>query len=53
MKLTTPVLCSNFMRTQAMSSRMLYNRPLPVARIVNAIADSALARSFAALGSGS
>jgi len=29
------------MRTQAMSSRMLYNRPLPVNRIVNAIADSA------------
>ena len=23
-----------------MSSRMLYNRPLPVSRIVNAIADS-------------
>lgn len=33
---------SNFMRTQAMSSRMLYNRPLPVNRIVNAIADSEL-----------
>ncbi|KAK4048356.1 Proteasome subunit alpha type-6 [Microbotryomycetes sp. JL201] len=32
---------SNFMRTQAMSSRMLYNRPLPVNRIVNAIADKA------------
>ncbi|GAA5900176.1 hypothetical protein JCM5296_001479 [Sporobolomyces johnsonii] len=32
---------SNFMRTQAMSSRMLYNRPLPVSRIVNAIADKA------------
>ncbi|SGY22532.1 BQ5605_C065g12808 [Microbotryum silenes-dioicae] len=31
---------SNFMRTQAMSSRMLYNRPMPVNRIVNAIADS-------------
>ncbi|GAA6063589.1 hypothetical protein JCM10212_000193 [Sporobolomyces blumeae] len=32
---------SNFMRTQAMSSRMLYNRPLPVSRIVTAIADKA------------
>ncbi|KAL8278661.1 hypothetical protein RQP46_008953 [Phenoliferia psychrophenolica] len=32
---------SNFMRTQAMSSRMLYNRPMPVNRIVNAIADKA------------
>ncbi|KAK4053877.1 Proteasome subunit alpha type-6 [Microbotryomycetes sp. JL221] len=32
---------SNFMRTQAMSSRMLYNRPLPVNRIVGAIADKA------------
>ncbi|KAK4699767.1 20S proteasome subunit alpha 6, partial [Phenoliferia sp. Uapishka_3] len=32
---------SNFMRTQAMSSRMLYNRPLPVNRIVNAISDKA------------
>ncbi|SCV71810.1 BQ2448_4504 [Microbotryum intermedium] len=32
---------SNFMRTQAMSSRMLYNRPVPVNRIVNAIADKA------------
>lgn len=29
------------MRTQAMSSRMLYNRPLPISRIVGAIADSA------------
>ncbi|GAA6023959.1 hypothetical protein JCM10207_008643 [Rhodosporidiobolus poonsookiae] len=32
---------SNFMRTQAMSSRMLYNRPLPISRIVTAIADKA------------
>ncbi|GAA6042941.1 hypothetical protein JCM8097_000009 [Rhodosporidiobolus ruineniae] len=32
---------SNFMRTQAMSSRMLYNRPLPLSRIVGAIADKA------------
>lgn len=31
---------SNFMRTQAMSARMMYDRPLPVNRIVNAIADS-------------
>jgi 20S proteasome subunit alpha 6 len=29
------------MRTQAMSSRMLYNRPLPISRIVGAIADKA------------
>lgn len=35
------------MRTQAMSSRMLYNRPLPVNRIVNAIADSELLPSLA------
>ena len=34
------------MRTQAMSSRMLYNRPLPVNRIVNAIADSACSRAM-------
>ncbi|BGP24678.1 20S proteasome subunit alpha 6 [Rhodotorula toruloides] len=32
---------SNFMRTQAMSSRMLYNRPLPISRIVSSIADKA------------
>ncbi|GAA6008751.1 proteasome core particle subunit alpha 6 [Rhodotorula paludigena] len=32
---------SNFMRTQAMSSRMLYSRPLPVSRAVAAIADKA------------
>ncbi|BGP55505.1 hypothetical protein JCM8202_002037 [Rhodotorula sphaerocarpa] len=32
---------SNFMRTQAMSSRMLYNRPLPISRVVGAIADKA------------
>lgn len=29
-----------------MSSRMLYNRPLPVNRIVNAIADSACSRAM-------
>lgn len=32
---------SNFMRQQAMSSRMVYNRPIPVARVINAIADKA------------
>jgi 20S proteasome subunit alpha 6 len=31
---------SNFMRQQAMSSRMLYARPIPVSRVVNSIADS-------------
>jgi 20S proteasome subunit alpha 6 len=28
------------MRSEAMKSKMLYDRPLPVQRIVNAIADS-------------
>lgn len=32
---------SNFMRQQSMSSRLLYNRPVPIARVVNAIADKA------------
>ncbi|KAI7889244.1 nucleophile aminohydrolase [Mucor mucedo] len=32
---------SNFMRAEAMKSKMLYDRPLPVQRIVNAIADKA------------
>lgn len=32
---------SNFMRQQAMSSKMIYNRPIPVSRVVNAIADKA------------
>lgn len=32
---------SNFMRQQCMSSRLLYNRPVPVSRVVNAIADKA------------
>lgn len=32
---------SNFMRQQAMSSKMIYNRPIPVQRVVNAIADKA------------
>lgn len=31
---------SNFMRQQAMASRMLFNRPVPVNRLVSAIADS-------------
>lgn len=31
---------SNFMRQQAMSSRMVFNRPVPVNRLVTAIADS-------------
>lgn len=32
---------SNFMRQQSMSSRLLYNRPVPISRVVNAIADKA------------
>jgi hypothetical protein len=36
---------SNFMRQQAMSSKMVFNRPVPVNRLVSAIADS---MSFAA-----
>ncbi|KAF8245109.1 N-terminal nucleophile aminohydrolase [Wilcoxina mikolae CBS 423.85] len=32
---------SNFMRQQSMSSRLLYNRPVPINRVVNAIADKA------------
>ncbi|SAM01760.1 hypothetical protein [Absidia glauca] len=32
---------SNFMRTEAMKSKMLYDRPLPVQRIVHAIGDKA------------
>ncbi|KAI8803166.1 nucleophile aminohydrolase [Cladochytrium replicatum] len=32
---------SNFMRTEAMNSRMLYGRPLPTYRIVNAVANKA------------
>ncbi|EJD42730.1 N-terminal nucleophile aminohydrolase [Auricularia subglabra TFB-10046 SS5] len=32
---------SNFMRQQAMASRMLFNRPVPVNRLVSAIADKA------------
>lgn len=34
-------LCSNFMRQQAMASKMVFNRPVPVNRLVSAIADSA------------
>ena len=33
--------CSNFMRQQAMASKMVYNRPVPVNRLVSTIADSA------------
>ncbi|KAF7353051.1 Proteasome subunit alpha type [Mycena venus] len=32
---------SNFMRQQAMSSKMIFNRPVPVNRLVSAIADKA------------
>ncbi|KAK9247863.1 nucleophile aminohydrolase [Lipomyces tetrasporus] len=32
---------SNFMRQQAMSSRMIYDRPIPVSRVVSAIGDKA------------
>jgi len=32
---------SNFMRQQAMSSRMIFSRPVPVNRLVSAIADKA------------
>ncbi|THH33748.1 hypothetical protein EUX98_g455 [Antrodiella citrinella] len=32
---------SNFMRQQAMSSRMVFNRPIPVNRLVSSIADKA------------
>jgi len=32
---------SNFMRQQAMSSRMAFNRPMPVNRLVSSIADKA------------
>jgi len=32
---------SNFMRQQAMSERMMFNRPIPVNRLVSAIADKA------------
>jgi len=32
---------SNFMRQQAMSSRMIFNRPVPINRIVSSIADKA------------
>ncbi|KAK0468016.1 20S proteasome subunit [Desarmillaria tabescens] len=33
--------CHNFMRQQAMSSRMVFNRPVPVNRLVSAMADKA------------
>ncbi|KAJ3037963.1 Proteasome subunit alpha 1 [Rhizophlyctis rosea] len=32
---------SNYMRTEAMKSKMLFNRPLPVSRIVSAIGEKA------------
>ncbi|KAJ3290603.1 Proteasome subunit alpha 1, partial [Borealophlyctis nickersoniae] len=32
---------SNFMRTEAMKSKMLYDRPIPIFRIVSAIGDKA------------
>lgn len=31
---------SNFMRQQALNERMVFNRPMPVNRLVSAIADS-------------
>jgi 20S proteasome subunit alpha 6 len=34
---------SNFMRQQALSERMVFNRPMPVNRLVSAIADSEFA----------
>lgn len=34
---------SNFMRQQTMSSRMVFNRPLPVNRLVSVVAESAWA----------
>jgi 20S proteasome subunit alpha 6 len=39
------LLCSNFMRQQAMASKMVFNRPVPVNRLVSAIADSTPHRS--------
>ncbi|CAI2173764.1 5161_t:CDS:10 [Funneliformis geosporum] len=36
---------SNFMRTEAMRSKMIYNRPLPIFRIVSAIGDKAQANT--------
>ena len=35
---------SNFMRQQAMQSKMLYGRPIPVGRAVQGIADRAAAQ---------
>ena len=34
-------MCSNFMRQQAMASKMVFNWPVPVNRLVSTIADSA------------
>ncbi|KAI0217599.1 Proteasome subunit alpha type-6 [Massospora cicadina] len=36
---------SNYMRTEAMKSKMLYNRPLPVSRIVQQLGDKAQANT--------
>jgi hypothetical protein len=36
------LMSSNFMRQQAMGSKMLYGRPIPVARIVQGISDRKL-----------
>ena len=34
------MMFSNYMRQQAMGERMVFNRPIPVNRIVSSIADS-------------
>ena len=31
---------SNYMRNECMHSKMIYNRPLPISRIVDSLADS-------------
>ncbi|ODQ68589.1 N-terminal nucleophile aminohydrolase [Nadsonia fulvescens var. elongata DSM 6958] len=36
---------TNFLRTQAMSSKLVYNRPIPVSRAVSSIADKAQANT--------
>ena len=38
--------CSNFMRQQAMASKMVFNRPVPVNRLVSVIADSTFHHRF-------
>jgi 20S proteasome subunit alpha 6 len=42
-----PTVFSNFMRQQAMSSKMIFNRPVPVNRLVSSIADSSSYRCAA------